>query len=245
MAHKGSPLNYVLVGARMGVAATAVCYALPLALYVSPFSSWFLFNAACQLALFVPVVVVPALVTGHMAYVDIGWPCGLVILAINCLLADGYSVRRYIVGGCVLLHGLRMFLGALVMFYPYRWKQDLPRYRYARVRWVEQDDMPAAHWPLRMVNDLLGQAFANAVVLAAPPMLCAHDTHPEISPLEVAGWVGWLLCWALESLADGQKLRFLKASKADRTAVLGFPPFADARFWLWTRCRHPNYFFEW
>ena len=84
-------------------------------------------------------------------------------------------------------------------------------------------------------------------MLAAAPMLCAHDAHPTISPLEVAGWAGWLICWCLESLADGQKLRFLAASKAanDRTAVLGWPPYADGRFWMWARCRHPNYFFEW
>ena len=30
-----------------------------------------------------------------------------------------------------------------------------------------------------------------------------------------------------------------------REACLGVPPFDGARFWLWTRCRHPNYFCEW
>ena len=27
--------------------------------------------------------------------------------------------------------------------------------------------------------------------------------------------------------------------------MLGLPPHAGPEYWLWARCRHPNYFFEW
>ena len=38
----------------------------------------------------------------------------------------------------------------------------------------------------------------------------------------------------------------LKVKKdGDFTAVLGYPPYDGARYWLWRACRHPNYFFEW
>ena len=162
MTPPGSPLHYVLLGTRIGPYVSFLCYLLPFAFLASKFSDWFIFNGCCQVALFVPVVIVPAFLTGHMAYVDIGWPWGLVVLAVNVLNADGYRVRRLVVGSCMLLHGLRMGLGGLVQFFPYRWREDLPRYRYARVRWIEHDGMPPAHWRFRMLHDLLGQAHSKS-----------------------------------------------------------------------------------
>ena len=40
-------------------------------------------NTTCQLLVFLPLVQVPSFLTGHMAYVDIGWPLGLMVLAVK------------------------------------------------------------------------------------------------------------------------------------------------------------------
>eukprot|EP01062_Namystynia_karyoxenos_P070662 TRINITY_DN6601_c0_g2_i2.p1 TRINITY_DN6601_c0_g2~~TRINITY_DN6601_c0_g2_i2.p1 ORF type:complete len:381 (+),score=158.41 TRINITY_DN6601_c0_g2_i2:89-1144(+) len=255
---RGSLVNYIQIGARLMLVECILVYLLPVGLDASPsLQKLFRWNALCQLCLFIPVVQIPALVTGHMSYVDIGWPCGLVLLAANCLLyGDGYAPRRWVVAGCLLLHGLRMALGALMMFYPYRWKQDLPRYQYARVRWEKQDGMPPGMWWFKVQHDTLQQAFANAVCLAVPVMLCSTDKTDTISPAEVAGWLTWVLAFAWENTADAQKHKFLakckKMAKEEpekkeevKTAVLGYPPFDGPAYSCWTKCRHPNYFGEW
>ena len=45
-----------------------------------------------------------------------------------------------------------MFLGALAMFYPYRWKQDLSRYQYARARWDRETGRPGLWWLLSRIG---------------------------------------------------------------------------------------------
>ena len=114
-----------------------------------------IWNATMQLALFVVLVNVPTFLTGHMSYVDIGWPTGLVLLGANALaLGEAPLVHRLAVCVPMLLHGLRMCLGAWFKFYmlPLRrsgdssplgfyflrcFKEDLSRYAYAKDRWVE------------------------------------------------------------------------------------------------------------
>ena len=98
-----------------------------------------------------------------------------------------------------------MAAGALVLFFPYRWPEDLPRYRYAKLRYEREGGQ---RWPLKMLQDLVGQCWANAFILAAPLALCAADASPRVSAVEIVGWAGWLLSWSVESLADAQKLHF-------------------------------------
>ena len=216
---------------------------LPLLWSASIVRSWLLVNAAVQAAIFLPLVIVPAFATGHMAYVDIGWPLGLAAMGAQFILnASGFWLRRWAVGGIMLLHGGRMAAGALVLFFPYRWPEDLPRYRYARLRYEREG---GKRWPLKMLQDLVGQCWANAFILAAPLALSAADASPRVSAVEIVGWVGWLLSWSLESLADAQKLHFGRRNAPSSKDVLGHPPYDGKEYWLWARSRHPNYFFEW
>ena len=81
---------------------------------------------------------------------------------------------------------------------------------------------------------------------------------PEFHSLEFMGLLVWVASWILENLADTQKMLFVadckemakyaEAAEKKRLkfSVLGYTkPFDSSRYWLWTMCRHPNYFFEW
>lgn len=140
-----------------------------------------------------------------------------------------------------------MALGSIVMFFPYSFKEDLPRYQYAKVRFETQDGMSPSLWWVKMQHDIMQQCMGNFTVLATPFLLMAADRHPDLRPLELAGGLIWILAWVFESIADAQMITFRKRCPEDqrKTAVLGRAPFATSEYCLWTLCRHPNYFGEW
>lgn len=173
----------------------------------------------------------------------------------------GYWLRRYVMCTCMLLHGGRMALGALLLFgsksgFTYRFAEDLPRYQYAKVRWIQRG-MPQSTWWIKSQQDCLQQCYANSLFLAAPVALASFNQHPDLNVLEYVGWGVWALSWMWENVADGQKHLFLmdckgqaktaskEEKKALKNACLGVPPFAGKKYLLWTLCRHPNYFGEW
>jgi steroid 5-alpha reductase family enzyme len=266
---KGSPLHLLAVGGNVHPIEWIPFYViLPLACFVwapQPLQDLFLLNGILQLCLFVPVVQVPALLTQRMAYVDIGWPWGLVLLGANALaFGDGWWPRRVVASTVLLLHGGRMALGGLYAFgkmtkWTYRFAEDLPRYRYARVRFEEDHGCPARWWWIKIQHDTLQQCYANATVLAAPVLLAASNPSESVSVVEACGWALWVVAWAFENKADLQKNEFLRDVRARRRAepegskereklrlsVLGRPPFDGPAYRLWTLCRHPNYFGEW
>jgi len=191
-----------------------------------------------------------------MAYVDIGWPVGLVVLGVNCLLhGTGWYVRKYVLSICLLFHGGRMALGALVMFYPYTFKNgDLSRYQYAKMRWVNVHKLSEKAWFLKQQHDTLSQCFANCFVLAAPFFVAISDPTPSFHPVEIFGIGLWIVSYIFENTADIQKNLFVQdciakgkrastpEEKAElKKACLGVAPFNTSRYYLWTISRHPNY----
>ncbi|KNC79268.1 hypothetical protein SARC_08330 [Sphaeroforma arctica JP610] len=217
----------------------------------------FMWNALCQLILFTVVVEIPCLLTSHMCYVDLGWPAGLVVLGLNCLIyGQGWWLRKLLVCTCMIFHGGRMLAGGLVMFYPYRFKNDLSRYQYARVRWVDHEKLPESWWVLKMLQETLSQSFANIVVLASPLLIATANTSKSLMFLEVLGVAWWCISWFFESYADVQKQLFLTDCRTQRKtatpeqkavlkqAVLGYAPFDTPKYSLWTLSRHPNYLGE-
>ena len=266
-----SPLHWLQVGAELAVWEWVPMLVLPGALFLAPAALHhvFLVNLRRQLALFAVVCQLPVLVTGHMTYVDIAWPSGLVVLAYTCFVEGTAPLaRRACVCGALGLHGGRMTLGALALFgwetkWTYRFSEDLARYRFARERWVAAG-MPPSLWWLKQQHDTLQQAFVNACVLFTPIALVAcYDDAGARAPcaLELAGLVLWGHAWAWENLADVQKLLFVervravpRAARGATLPVLGaggpcdaFPGGGplDGPFCLWRLCRHPNYFGEW
>ena len=50
-------------------------------------------NAIIQLAVFALTANIPAIVTGRMSYVDIAWPCGLVIIGLGPLIQGAVVIQ--------------------------------------------------------------------------------------------------------------------------------------------------------
>ncbi|CAE7709957.1 unnamed protein product [Symbiodinium sp. KB8] len=250
---KGSWRHWFAVGGRLHPLEGALVYSQVFGVLFAPpaLKSLFWTNAAIQLMIFLPVVQLPILLTGKMLYVDIGWPSGLVAIgATSLLLGAGLWVRKCLIATCFVLHGGRMALGALVMFgqssnFTYRFQEDLPRYQYAKHKWVSVEGMPEDTWWLKMQLDSLGQGISNIIILCVPAFLTASNPDPQISWLEWMGFAIWAAAWVFESFADFQKMLFLqeckKLKKSD--ATLGLAPFD--KYFLWSWCRHPNYFGEW
>jgi len=201
------------------------------------FSDIGLINGLGQLVLFALVVCLPIWRTERMSYVDIGWPWGLVLLGlISYWLSDGYWLRSLVVSGIVILIGLRMGMGALKMWRMGLLKKEFPRYQNQRRRW-EKDGKTNIQLALQV--DAISQGLANASFLALPVLIIASNNSPQFSLFEVAGLVIWVLAFAMETVADMQKLAFLqrmkKQGKQRQVCDVG----------LWRYCRHPNYFAEW
>ena len=201
------------------------------------FSGLALVNGMGQLLLFALVVCLPIWRTGRMSYVDIGWPWGLVLLgSLSYLYSDGYWLRSLAVSLVVILVGLRMGLGALNMWRLGLLKKEFPRYQYQRRRW-ERDGKTRVGLALQV--DATAQGLANASFLALPIFIIASNDSPAFSVYELVGLVIWLLAFAMETVADLQKGRFLQemkqAGKRNQVCNVG----------LWRYCRHPNYFSEW
>ena len=201
------------------------------------FSDIGLINGLGQLVLFALVVCLPIWRTERMSYVDIGWPWGLVLLGlISYWLSDGYWLRSLVVSAIVILIGLRMGMGALKMWRMGLLNKEFPRYQYQRRRW-EKDGKTNVQLALQV--DAISQGLANASFLALPVLIIASNNSPQFSLFEVAGLVIWVLAFAVETVADMQKLAFLqkmkKQGKQRQVCDVG----------LWRYCRHPNYFAEW
>lgn len=248
---RGHWFHFFAVAGNLHFLESLLVYSLCLGVLLAPpdLKTLFYRNCLVQLSIFVPFVQIPVALTGHMAYVDIGWPSGLVAIAVVALSGGGHWHRRWLMSACYLLHGGRMALGALVMFgqstgFTYRFREDLPRYRYAKHKWAKTDGMPEDWWWMKMQQDTLGQGFSNSVLLCVPAFLAASNSDTTLHPLEWLGVLIWLSGWIFESSADLQKLSFMEEQKQQQsaTATLGMAP--NDKF-LWKLCRHPNYFGEW
>ena len=208
-----------------------------LLLLSTSFAQMGLVNGLGQLVLFGLVVCLPLWRTGRLSYVDIGWPWGLVLLAaVAMLFATGDWLRTMLAAGLLVVVGLRMGIGILKLWKLGRLDKELPRYQYQRVRWARQGKHNVS---LALQIDAISQGMANASFLALPIFLLVSNSSAEIVWVE---WLGLGLClWALvmESVADYQKVNFLRRMKRQgqhrQVCDVG----------LWRFSRHPNYFYEW
>jgi steroid 5-alpha reductase family enzyme len=196
-----------------------------------------LLNGVAQISLFILVACWPALTTGRLSYVDIAWPWGLVLIgAITYTFSDGNGLRVTMISLVYAFVGVRMGLGALRMWHLGYFKTEFPRYQYQRLRWEKSGKTNTG---LVLQVEAMLQGMANAGFLALPAFIIGSNADPDISFFEIVGLVLWLLAFTIETIADAQKLKFLKQSKQSgvRNSVCNVG--------LWRYSRHPNYFAEW
>lgn len=212
-----------------------ICFII---LYLSDtFTSISTINGFTQLILFIIVVCIPAFITKRMSYVDLGWPWGLVCIGVLVLMnGEGYWVRKYIISGMYLIAGLRMGIGAIVLLKKGHLNKELSRYEYQRIRWKKSG---YSNIDISLQYEIMIQCFANVTFLALPAIIQSYNPQDFISPLEMLGYLLWLVFFIIEHIADLQKQKFLKKSflegKKKQVCNVGF----------WRYSRHPNYFAEW
>ncbi|MGK0366545.1 MAG: steroid 5-alpha reductase family enzyme [Saprospiraceae bacterium] len=205
--------------------------------FSNTFSSFASINGLLQIILFIAVVSVPAYFTKRMSYVDIGWPLGLVLIGVLVLvMGDGYWLRRYIIGGMYLFAGLRMGLMAIFYMTKGHLDKELNRYQFQRKRWEKGG---YTNEVLSLQYEIMVQCFANITILAMPAMLQAFNPRESLTILEIAGYVLWVIAFAMEHLADTQKNTFLLKAKSENKRR------QCCNVGLWKYTRHPNYFAEW
>ena len=204
---------------------------------VEIFQEMVLVNGVLQLLLFLVVACVPALFTKKMSYVDIAWPWGLVLIGVLALLlGQGYKPRIYLVAGMYLFSGLRMGIGALILFSKGHLNSELSRYNYQRRRWNKAG---YKNLNLSLQYEIMIQCFANITFLAIPAILMSTNSTNSISTLELIGVGLWATWFVLEHISDMQKQQFLKKSFLEKKKK----QVCNVGFWKYTR--HPNYFSEW
>jgi len=194
-------------------------------------------NIIGQILLFIFIACIPAWRTGRMSYVDIAWPWGLVLIGIlTYTYSNGHWLRVLIISVAYIFIGLRMGLGALNMWKSGWFNTEFPRYQYQRRRWKNAGKTNVS---LVIQVDILIQGLANASFLAFTAFIIAANPQAHFSIFEIIGIVIWMVAFVMESIADGQKLMFLKQMKKsglkNKVCNIG----------LWSYSRHPNYFAEW
>lgn len=208
-----------------------------LLLLSTSFGNISLVNGLWQLVLFALVVCLPTWRTGRMSWVDIGWPWGLVVIGVvTWLMSEGNSTRVAIVSIAYIFAGARMGMGALLLLRKGHLEQELPRYEFQRRRWQK---LGKSNVPLAMQVEAILQGLANASFLAFPAFVIAANPADQIHILEIVGIAIWVGAFVMESVADKQKLAFLKRMKREGKSK----QVCDVGLWRYSR--HPNYFAEW
>ena len=201
------------------------------------FQSIALINGIAQLVLFLFVVCIPIWKTGRMSYVDIGWPWGVALIGlITYCQINTITLSKTLVITAYILIGSRMGLGALKMWSMGLLKKEFPRYEYQKIRWEKSNKTNIG---LAMQVEALSQGLANASFLAIPIFLISVSPSTQLSPLEIIGFTIFILSLVFETVADYQKLKFLKEMKRQNKKNM----VCDIGLWKYTR--HPNYFAEW
>lgn len=150
-------------------------------------------NGACQFVLYGLVVCLPTWRTGIMAYADIGWSWGLVIIGmLNLFYHDGeglHSLRSAIVSMTYIFAGGRMGLAMLSMWTRGVFQVEVPRYAYHKQYWKEKG---VSHMHLAMQLEILLQPLANASFLALPAFLVASNDSSTVSFKNIFHWHTWI-----------------------------------------------------
>jgi steroid 5-alpha reductase family enzyme len=165
--------------------------------------------------------------TKNAAIVDVGWACGLAMLAaIYAKLGHASPLRAAMVAAMGCIWGLR--LGGYLLFTRVLGQPEEGRYVQLRKDW--KSNVTARFLAFFEFQALL------CVLLSGPFLFPALNNSPQLSWIEFVGCGIWLAGMIGEATADAQLNSFKKNSvNHGKTCRAG----------LWNYSRHPNYFFEW
>jgi steroid 5-alpha reductase family enzyme len=166
-------------------------------------------------------------VTRNAGWVDAFWSFGTGaagVIAALWPLAEGPSVRQWLVAALIAAWGLR--LGLHIAERSAKGREDV---RYARLR-----EEWGASYPAKMFGFLMIQAFMGWV-LALSVLVAARNPAPSPTWADIAGVVLLGIAVAGEGLSDWQ-MRAFRADPANRGKIM------NRGLWAWSR--HPNYFFQ-
>ena len=205
--------------------------------YYEEWVDFLVINTTVQFCIFLLFACLPAYFTHRMSYVDIAWPWGLVAIGMTVLaLGEGYWLRIYIIAALYIVSGLRMGIGAVVLYRRGHLDTELSRYKFQRKRW---EKMGYSNEKISLQYEIMIQCLANISFLTIPALLQYNNPKESLSALEIMGYSLWLFFFIVEHLADLQKQRFLikcrLENKRKQVCNVG----------LWRYSRHPNYFAEW
>lgn len=201
---------------------------------VDAFVHLLLVNSVVQGIVFLFVACIPFLITKRMSWVDFAWPWGVAVIGVMILaLAGGDPVKKYVVGAVYLFIGLRMGIWAILLAKRngVAVRHELPRYQYRR---MTLETAGKKNVEFHMLLDIILQGVANISILCLPGFLIASNPNPEITAWEVVGLCLWGISYAIESIADAQKHKFISQNEG-----------GVCNIGLWKYSRHPNYFAEW
>ena len=208
-----------------------------LLLITEQFFALSLVNGFAQLALFAIVVCLPTWRTSRMSFVDIGWPWGLTLIGVlTWMYGEGDNIRVAIISIAYIFAGGRMGLGAIKLLISGHLDKELPRYKFQKKRWSKAGKKNTA---LAMQIEAILQGLANASFLAFPAFIISTNPSEEISIFEIIGMIIWIISFIMESVADVQKLTYMRAMKKSGARNM------VCNIGLWKYSRHPNYFAEW
>ena len=163
----------------------------------------------------------------NAAIVDAGWAGGLALLAaVYAAMAGNFSTRALLIAAMAIVWGLR--LAVYLLFTRVIGHPEEGRYVQLRSQW-------GGNLPFKFLLFFQFQALL-CILLSVPFLLAALNPNPQLSAIEYAATVVWLVAFVGEWLADSQLKKF-KADPANRGTT--------CRRGLWKYSRHPNYFFEW
>lgn len=161
----------------------------------------------------------------NVSIVDLFWGLGFVLAGwVYFLNTDGFGARKIIIMTLVTIWGLRL---SIYLAWRNHGKGEDFRYRKFRKDYGED-----RYWWISFFQTFLLQGILMWLI-SAPILGAQFYPGKEISILDFAGIIVWIIGFTFEAGGDMQLARF-KANPANKGKVL------DTGFWHYTR--HPNYF---
>ncbi|MDQ3672097.1 MAG: DUF1295 domain-containing protein [Actinomycetota bacterium] len=160
------------------------------------------------------------------SHVDVAWAMLIACAALAyALLADGDGAHRVLAALLASIWGFR--LGLYLLFNRVLGKEEDGRYQALREKWGENANRNFA-WFFQFQAALV-------VFFSLPYALISLDAADGLGRVEWAGAAVWAIGNAGVITSDWQLSRW-RADPANKGKT--------ARYGLWSRSRHPNYFFE-